>query len=144
MCFVHVPTGPDVTLFFGLFRGGGRFRAREKELLALGQPHLANARRLALAQSAVAEVALAPELFACLGFTPRESDVLHWLTQGKTNQEIAIILRVRPDTVSDYLRAIFEKLGVENRVAAAVAALALAQKSQRGCVPASVLRVRTA
>lgn len=73
------------------------------------------------------ETPTSPELFARAGFTSRESDVLFWLTQGKTNEDIAKILSLRPDSVSRYLRTIYEKIGVEHRVAAVIRALDLAR-----------------
>ena len=51
--------------------------------------------------------------------TPRESEVLVWISRGKTNQEIAIILDFSPRTVNKHLEQIFRKLGVENRTTAA-------------------------
>ncbi len=133
-CFVHVPSmpGPDgakLNIFLGLFRGGADFSLRDKELLAQAQLHLANARHLAMACTAAREVPLSPDLLARLGFTPRECDVVYWLTQGKSNGEIAVLLHVRVDTVSRHLNNIFEQLGVENRVAAAIAVLDLARKA---------------
>ena len=53
--------------------------------------------------------------------TDREADVLQWVTKGKTNKDIAEILSVSPRTVNKHLEAIFIKLGVENRTAAATA-----------------------
>lgn len=50
--------------------------------------------------------------------TPRERDVLLWLTRGKSNSEIAEILGIRRATVSKHLERIYPKLGVENRAAA--------------------------
>ncbi|REG84943.1 response regulator transcription factor [Marinomonas pollencensis] len=58
-----------------------------------------------------------------LGLTERESEVLHWLANGKTNREIAQILDMSPRTVNKHLEQIFPKLGVENRTAAAGIAL---------------------
>jgi DNA-binding NarL/FixJ family response regulator len=55
--------------------------------------------------------------------TPRESEVLVWITRGKTNQEIAIILDFSPRTVNKHLEQIFRKLGVENRTTAAAVSL---------------------
>jgi DNA-binding NarL/FixJ family response regulator len=55
--------------------------------------------------------------------TPRESEVLIWITRGKTNQEIAIILDFSPRTVNKHLEQIFRKLGVENRTTAAAVSL---------------------
>lgn len=131
-CFVHVPTEAGTTLFFGLFREG-LFHAEDKELLALAQPHLANARRLAMAQSAVHDpAALDPAVFTGFGFSRRESEVLHGVVQGKSNAEIARDLRLRVDTVSAYLRNIFVKMAVTNRVSAALRALALIRSLPSG------------
>ncbi|MCC4273613.1 response regulator transcription factor [Marinomonas communis] len=67
---------------------------------------------------------LGPELLKVeLGLTERESHVLHWIANGKTNREIAEILEMSPRTVNKHLEQIFPKLGVENRTAAAGVAL---------------------
>ena len=55
--------------------------------------------------------------------TPRESEVLVWISRGKTNQEIAMILDFSPRTVNKHLEQIFRKLGVENRTTAAAVSL---------------------
>ncbi len=67
-------------------------------------------------------------VFASLGITAREAEVLDWITRGKTNQEIAIILEMQPATVKKHVEHILEKLGVETRTAAAAAALASASR----------------
>ena len=64
-------------------RGARAFDDSEKELLGVLQAHLANGRALAQNVSAAKERPLCPELFSRLGFTPRESDVLFWLTQAR-------------------------------------------------------------
>lgn len=53
--------------------------------------------------------------------SPREQQVAEWVGQGKSNDEIAIILGISAHTVKNHLDKIFRKLGVENRCAAAVA-----------------------
>jgi DNA-binding NarL/FixJ family response regulator len=65
----------------------------------------------------------AEPLVQALGLTPRESEVLLWVTQGKGNQDIASILGASESTVKKHLLHIFEKLNVENRGAAALAAI---------------------
>ena len=55
--------------------------------------------------------------------TNRESDVLLWIANGKTNREIGTILAVSPRTVNKHLEQIYRKLGVENRTAAAARAI---------------------
>jgi DNA-binding CsgD family transcriptional regulator len=53
--------------------------------------------------------------------SPRENEILHWVAQGKANEEIAIILALSVNTVKTHLKRCFEKLGVENRTAAVAA-----------------------
>jgi DNA-binding NarL/FixJ family response regulator len=54
-----------------------------------------------------------------LNITSRESEVLYWLSNGKTNKEIAQILNIGSRTVNKHLEQVFAKLGVENRTTAA-------------------------
>ncbi|MDB5521788.1 MAG: DNA-binding response regulator [Tardiphaga sp.] len=58
-----------------------------------------------------------------LGLTTRESEVLSWLSKGKTNRDIAQILGLSPRTVDKHLEQVYAKLGVENRTAAAAIAV---------------------
>lgn len=57
--------------------------------------------------------------------TVRESDVLLWIANGKTNREIGQILEMSPRTVNKHLEQVFRKVGVENRTAAAASAIRL-------------------
>jgi DNA-binding NarL/FixJ family response regulator len=58
-----------------------------------------------------------------MGLTPREAEVLLWVAQGKSNPEISTILGAAENTVKVHLGRIFEKLGADNRHAAALIAL---------------------
>jgi DNA-binding CsgD family transcriptional regulator len=58
-----------------------------------------------------------------LGLTNREAEVLLWLSQGKSNSEIAIILTTKVRTIAKHLERVFAKLMVENRTAAAHTAM---------------------
>lgn len=60
---------------------------------------------------------------AMLGLTPREAEVLLWVAQGKSNSDVAIILGMSEKTVKIHLGHIFQKLNVESRVGAALAAI---------------------
>lgn len=60
-----------------------------------------------------------------INLTPREAQVLELLTYGKTNQDIADILDISVSTVSGYLKAIFIKLDVSDRVSASMRALSM-------------------
>lgn len=54
------------------------------------------------------------------GLSHRQQEVAHWIREGKTNPEIATIMGISPRTVQKHVEHIFEKLGVENRVAIAM------------------------
>ena len=119
---------------FVVNRGGPRdFTAREVELLSRLRPHVARAfsgllrmseLRRELEQRATAAAAdQAPGWLPPAGrLTGRESEVLHWLSTGKRNDEIAIILGISPRTVHKHVEHILAKLGVETRTAAATLA----------------------
>lgn len=55
--------------------------------------------------------------------TSRESEILFWVAQGKTNGDVAAILNISCGTVRVHLEHIYHKLGVENRTAASILAL---------------------
>ena len=57
--------------------------------------------------------------------TNRESQVLHLLQQGLTNQEIAIELELSTGTVRNYTSSLYEKLNVRNRLEAVTRAVEL-------------------
>jgi len=61
--------------------------------------------------------------FASLKLTPREAEVLFWISQGKSNHDIGVILGAKTGTICKHVEHIFAKLNVENRTAAAVVAL---------------------
>jgi DNA-binding CsgD family transcriptional regulator len=65
---------------------------------------------------------ITPPSLESLGLTRRQAEVLAWLAQGKANLEIATILAISPHTVARHVEAIFEKLDVQTRTAAAAAA----------------------
>jgi DNA-binding NarL/FixJ family response regulator len=62
-------------------------------------------------------------LRTALRLTGREADVLLWVSQGKSNGDIAIILGMSEKTVKQHLGSVFQKLGVEGRNAATLRAL---------------------
>ena len=55
--------------------------------------------------------------------TEREMSVIFCLAQGFTNEEIANKLHISVHTVKAHLEAIYDKLGVSNRVQAAIKAV---------------------
>ena len=64
-----------------------------------------------------------PAPLETLGLTPREAEVLLWVAQGKGNSDIGQILQMSEKTVKIHVGHILEKLGVENRTAAALRCL---------------------
>ncbi|MDQ7989956.1 MAG: response regulator transcription factor [Candidatus Dactylopiibacterium sp.] len=62
-------------------------------------------------------------LLGAFPLTRKEAEVLYWAARGKTSADIGDILGSSPRTVNKHLEHIYEKLGVENRTAAAKLAL---------------------
>jgi NarL family two-component system response regulator LiaR len=55
--------------------------------------------------------------------TPRELEILRLIVDGKENGEIAEILVISPSTAKNHVAHVLDKLGMENRVQAAVYAV---------------------
>ncbi len=104
---------------FVLNRGAAAFTDRERAMLDIVRPHLANLYRLGSAIDRAREApADAAADVAEVSLTPREREVLDWVAAGKTNRDIAAILGASPRTVEKHLERVYEKLGVETRTAA--------------------------
>ena len=123
---VYMPLLPASTLVLAACRIRTDFDDRERLLLDLLGPHVSTAWRRALR----AEQPLSPrsptderDALLALGVTRREAEVLWWISQGKTNREIAIILELSPLTAKIHVERILAKLGCETRTAAARTAL---------------------
>jgi DNA-binding CsgD family transcriptional regulator len=75
------------------------------------------------------------QVFTALKLTPREAEVLFWISRGKSNHEIGVILGTKTSTICKHVEHIFSKLNVENRTSAAVIALemsrAIAESSEK-------------
>lgn len=72
---------------------------------------------------------ISPDSLCCLGLTPREAEVLYWIAEGKTSPEIAIIIGAAPTTIKKHVNHILDKLGVENRLSAALLANEILRRS---------------
>jgi DNA-binding NarL/FixJ family response regulator len=59
-----------------------------------------------------------------LGLTPRQAEVLYWISKGKSNHDIGIILSATTRTICKHVEHILRRLHVENRTAAAAIAFA--------------------
>lgn len=120
---IAVPLYVDRTslVSFVLNRSGRDFSDRDRDVLDLIRGPVANLFRYA---SAAHRARLAPEGLEpfCTGLSPRETEVLRWVSAGKRNSEVAEILAISRRTVDKHLERIYIKLGVENRTAAAMRA----------------------
>ena len=52
---------------------------------------------------------------SALGLTPREAEILFWISEAKANPEMAAILGISPRTVHKHVEHLFAKLGVASR-----------------------------
>jgi DNA-binding CsgD family transcriptional regulator len=52
--------------------------------------------------------------------TTREAQVALWVSRGKTNYEIGVILSISVRTIEKHVEHVLQKLGVENRTTAAL------------------------
>jgi DNA-binding CsgD family transcriptional regulator len=120
---------PGNYFLLSLHRHGLDFTERERALLNLLLPHVARMQhRLAFHGAGPARAdgsASSEEQFHSWlrEQTPwllsrRESGVLFWLCQGKTNDEIGMILGIAGRTAETHALRIYPKIGVENRYGA--------------------------
>lgn len=58
-----------------------------------------------------------------VSLSKREAEVLHWIARSKSNNDIATILGVSATTIEVYVRRLYEKLDVHDRIAATVRGL---------------------
>jgi DNA-binding CsgD family transcriptional regulator len=109
---VSTTTGSEAVSAVSLGNEMRAFTERDRLILNLLRPHIIQARRNA-------ELSGASE-FKCAAFrlSDREVEVAHWLTEGKTNPEIAAILHASPRTIEKHMEHILVKVGAENRTAA--------------------------
>jgi DNA-binding CsgD family transcriptional regulator len=126
-----------------VLRGRRGFSEQDRAILAAIRPHMERAYRYARAckrikkwpslgqqvvnHPATSNYALGdlggnPRALSVLGLSEREAEVLYWVAAGKSGPVISTILGIRHDTVRSHLKKIFAKLGVENRLSAALRA----------------------
>ena len=72
-----------------------------------------------------------PQSAAPCSLSPREAQVLQWVSQGKTNKEAGVILKLSARTVQKHLEHIYQKMGVESRTGAAAKAYEIASTASK-------------
>jgi DNA-binding CsgD family transcriptional regulator len=65
-----------------------------------------------------AGIAYSPLAAEAVKLSRREIEVLHWVEQGMANADIAVLCGISERTVHKHLQHAFQKLNVENRMAA--------------------------
>jgi transcriptional regulator EpsA len=111
-----------VGTYFSFSRVGCEFGARLYHLLTLLVPHLHET----LTRVMVEERRLSARVVrSTCSVTDREAEILRWIRDGKTNDDIAEILEVSPYTVKNHIQKILRKMGVENRSHAVARAISL-------------------
>jgi DNA-binding CsgD family transcriptional regulator len=121
---IHVRN--DVIVSFVLNRLGRDFSDRDRDALESIRPHLGHLYRITRKAEGPraawgvpsADPPVDPRL------TSREREVVDWIARGKSDRDIADILGISHRTVHKHLQRIYEKLGVENRTAAAMRSMA--------------------
>ena len=105
-------------------RGKRGFTAEERGVMALLEPHVREVfKRLNLQNRLARSLEMDTDNPTDIPISAREREVLSWLAEGKSNTEIAFLLGISPGTVKKHLENIYNKLGVENRHAAALLAV---------------------
>jgi len=69
---------------------------------------------------------VAPEHAALSDLTPREREVAYLVAQGFSRKVCARLCNLSPNTVSDYIKSVYKKLGINNRAELARLALSAA------------------
>jgi transcriptional regulator EpsA len=107
----------------GLLHGSGALAAGGSAFVLLGLPAAAGAREGALLQLLLPYLHLALQRIASAAalpatapaVSPRQAEILQWLREGKSNEEIGRLLGISALTVKNHLQRLYRQLGVHNR-----------------------------
>jgi len=99
--------------------------ARHSFMLELVLPYLHATYQRIIAAERNRDAPRADSAPAELIITGREMEILGWVREGKSNQEIGVLLAISPLTVKNHVQKILRKLGASNRAQAVSKALSL-------------------
>ncbi len=130
-CAIYVPDVEGEISFFGIERNrSADYTQEERNLLALAQSLLGSARNLAVSRDGMLHSQANPAALNRAGLTPREAEVMTLLAEGKTNEEIGILLDIEMNTVKEHVKRIFNKTGSPNRLAASLWAMRVTREDE--------------
>lgn len=137
------PQRPQEIESFFVFANGGTAPPTRLALLELLIPHVHGAWQRVQAVERDVGLGAAPPPPAARGntVTQREVEILSWLREGMSNQQIAAQLGISALTVKNHIQKILRKLGAANRAQAVAQALSL-QLLERAATPPALPRVR--
>ena len=98
-------------------RADSDFGERDRAVLDLLLPYLKRLRQ----RAANRRYASAPPLNGVDRLTSREREILRQVAEGRTNAEVAALMRISPQTVRKHLENSYAKLGVHTRTGAVAA-----------------------
>lgn len=101
--------------FFALFGAPHALRSRHAYFLELMLPYLHLAVQRMDVPSAATPPAGAGGAALSRPVSAREMQILHWVREGKSNDEIGLILGISGLTVKNHLQRLYRVLGVSNR-----------------------------
>lgn len=108
-----------------------RINARHRQLYAIfSSPEVGAIDKVALVRSQMMVGYALEQVFAATGkdagqdpLSERERECLRWVSQGKTTDEVALILGVSSNTVNSYVAHAIQKFGAANRAMAIATAI---------------------
>lgn len=101
--------------------GRPAFSDAERDRMQELRGHVARVYRQALERTVQSMAPVERLIHLCPDLSPRQREVARWIAAGKSNDTIAELLGIRLDTVKSHVRLVFEKLGVGDRLGAALA-----------------------
>jgi transcriptional regulator EpsA len=116
--------GDQVAGFYMFSRVNAEHVTRIAYVVELLLPTL-HAAFLRVLQNERPAVSAMPKVRRSQAVTDREAEILRWIKAGKTNPDIARILKLSPWTVKNHMQNILKKLGADNRSHAVARAISL-------------------
>jgi transcriptional regulator EpsA len=125
----------ELGLPHALAHGTGAVAGGASYFFLLGMPRRPDERHAYFLQLLLPQLHLALQRLAggaaaapALAMSPRQAQILQWLGDGKSNQEIGQILGISEWTVKNHLQRLYKLLGVSNRAHAVARCGALGTK----------------